>query len=227
MKFEIPKANHLGIASRETSYKANDVKPQRETNEHAGERRQQGFIDRIRDDSHLPYRFRIDHTPAGTHSSFENGYRGESKATPNTDTDLGKRAAIELEKRGLDGIDYRDGFADFSKAADATVKIDHMSDRRLGSGGNFDQAREKLAEQWNKTGKDGKSDWTKDDVRQWCRDNRITIHEREDGKTCDFVSRDIHDAFPHCGGVSECKARGTETSASISKGAGFLAIFDN
>ena len=73
--------------------------------------------------------------------------------------------------------------------------------------GNFSQADAKCAEKWNASNKDGKSDWTAAEVRDWRRENQCSWHERCDTRTMDLVSRDIHSYFGHYGGCSECKVR--------------------
>lgn len=146
---------------------------------------------------------RLSHTPAGAHASFE-GIRGESKCVPNLESEKGRAAAEKLEQYGCDGIEFRDAIPDYSPCAEAIVQIDHMGTERLGSLGNFNQAYEKVAEQWNASEREGRSDWKPSDVRQWRLENNLTVHECSDRKTCMFVDRDIHDAFSHSGGVSEC-----------------------
>lgn len=107
-----------------------------------------------------------------------------------------------LEKYRIDGIDFNDGEPDFSEVADATVEIDDFSDSRAK---NFAQADEKLAEQWNKEAKDGRTDWTSDDVVDYREENSMTWHERSDMKTMDLVPSEVHNNVPHSGGISEIK----------------------
>lgn len=227
MKFNVPRPIHPEMKSSEMRNKADAFTSHGEVNEHAGERRQQGFIDKIRDSSHVPRDVRINLTPNGTDAYFV-GYKGESKCIPNPESDRGKRAAIELEKYGQNGIEFKNGFPDFSKVAEATVKIGDMSTNRYGIHGNFAQAEEKLAQQWNEAKRQGRDNWTSRDVRTWRKENNLIIHEREDTKTCDFVNRDIHETFRHSGGVAECKARdAASTGNGLMRGADFFAIFDN
>lgn len=214
-------------ANGEPRLATSDIKSRREINEHTGERPSQGLIDRIRDSHFVPYDVRINLAPNGTDAHFT-GYKGESKCIPNLESGRGKRAADALKQYGQDGVEFKDGFPDFSKVAEATVKIDSMSVNRLGPDGNFAQAKEKLAEHWNKTVRGGRSDWSAREVGNWCKENNLTIHEREDTKTCDFINRDIHETFRHSGGFAECKARdAAKTGNGFIRGADFLAIFDN
>ena len=84
--------------------------------------------------------------------------------------------------------------------------------------GNFSQADAKLAEKWNEQQKDGRTDWTDEDVYEWRHDpaHQCSWHERCDTKTMDLVPYDIHSYCKHLGGVSECKARD-----SVNDGGGF------
>lgn len=107
-----------------------------------------------------------------------------------------------------------------------TVKIDNMTEHRDDyydengelQPGNFSQADAKLAEKWNEQQKDGRTDWTDEDVYEWRHDpaHQCSWHERCDTKTMDLVPYDIHSYCKHLGGVSECKARD-----SVNDGGGF------
>lgn len=133
---------------------------------------------------------------------FWDGERGRSVFHP-SDIDA-KKALKEL---GLDGIEFVDGEADFSRVATETVKIDNMTARRLGSDGNYDQASTKLAEKYNMIKKDGSTNWDAVKVEQYKTDNGLTWHERCDCETMDLVPTEIHSSVKHSGGVAECKAR--------------------
>ena len=113
------------------------------------------------------------------------GERGESKYVPSDETDEGKAAKEKLAEKDQDGVEYNYAEPDFSESAEATVEID----------------------KWNASNKDGKSDWTAAEVRDWRRENQCSWHERCDTRTMDLVSRDIHSYFGHYGGCSECKVR--------------------
>lgn len=144
------------------------------------------------------YGERINQTPK---EISERGYweniRGESKFIPNDE----KIIAI-LKKFGLDGIEYKNGIPDFSKISKQTLEIDNMTENRYN---NFRQCDEKCAEEWNKQKKDGRTDWTAEDVAKWRNANGYTWHERNDMKTCDLIPIEINDYFGHLGGVSECR----------------------
>lgn len=146
------------------------------------------------------YAERLKQTPAedSDRGKWE-GERGESKFIPN-DPEI---KAI-LEKYGLDGIEYEDGIPDFSGVSESTVEIEDMTDNRAK---NFRQCDEKCAEQWNKEARDGRTDWTARDVKQWRQENGYSWHERNDMKTCDLIPTKINDYFGHLGGVSECSKR--------------------
>jgi hypothetical protein len=161
-----------------------------------------GFWDSLESDYLSTYEERIKQTP--TDNSIERGYwegeRGESKYIQ-SDENIKKI----LAEYGLDGIVYHDGIPDFSGCSESTVEIDNMSANRQGKDGNFEQADQKYAEQWNKEGWDGKTDWTKRDVTNWRRNNGYSWHECNDRKTCQLIPTEINDYFKHFGGVAECK----------------------
>lgn len=144
---------------------------------------------------------RIDRTPREDTDRGEwTGERGESTFIPSDE-----KISEILEKYGLEGIDYKDGIPDFSECSEGTVEIDNMTDKRYGPDGNFAQADEKCAEQWNAEKRDGRDDWTARDVKNWREENGYSWHERNDMKTCDLVPTAINDYFGHLGGVSEYK----------------------
>lgn len=152
------------------------------------------------------------------------GTRGESKFVPNNETLSGRAACDKLAEKGLDGVEYKNAEPDFSKCAEATVEIDHMTENRFdyeGDGGaiqpgNFTQADIKCAEKWNTEAKDGRTDWGGRDVNKWRDENACSWHERCDTKTMDLVPREIHSQCIHLGGVSECRVRD-----SVDLGGGF------
>lgn len=152
------------------------------------------------------------------------GDRGESKFVPNSETLEGKAALDKLAEKDLDGIEYKNAEPDFSKCAEATVEIDHMTENRYDyegidgawQQGNFTQADIKCAEKWNSEAKDGRTDWDARSVYEWRHENTCSWHERCDTRTMDLVPYDIHSHCKHLGGVSECKVRD-----SVDLGGGF------
>ena len=130
--------------------------------------------------------------------------RGESLARPDLSTDEGRRAAEKLAEYGQDGIMYRDALPDFECVSECIVQIEGMCSVRAK---NFDKADELCAARWNDEMRDGKNDWTSDDVKQWRKDNGYSWHECADMKTMNLVPHDIHGYFIHSGGVAECKRR--------------------
>ncbi|MDG6896064.1 HNH endonuclease [Volucribacter amazonae] len=104
-----------------------------------------------------------------------------------------------LDKYDIDGIPFEDGYPDFSEVSSGEVKIDDFTTERWK---NFAQADDKMAEEWSKSSKDGKADWTADDVAQWRKENNHTWHEHQDCKTMQLVPSEVHNNIPHNGGIS-------------------------
>ena len=100
-----------------------------------------------------------------------------------------------LQKYGLDGIEFKDGFPVFDKISKGTVEIEGFE-----TGGtdakqrNFAKADIALAEQ---------KGCSPDDVRKWRKENNYTWHECEDMKTMQKVPNEIHANVPHAGGRSQ------------------------
>ena len=133
------------------------------------------------------------------------GEEGNSKFIPDDDVipkdrnysnPDGKTWAEIKDKYGIDGVSFKNGYPDFSEVSKGTVEIDNFCTERYGSGGNFDQADRKLADQRG---------CTVEEVRQWRIDNNYTWHEMEDCKTMQKVPREVHGNIPHDGGISKLK----------------------
>ena len=177
------------------------------------------LFNEAKDNYHTDYQDRIKHTPVDSENGHWEGNRGESKFIPSEKTELGRVGKEKLAEYGLDGIPYIDGFPDYSKCNEGTVKIDKMTENRYDysddagnrQSGNYSQADTKLSEKWNEEKRDGKTDWTASDVRDFRRENELSWHECGDTKTMNLVSRDIHgvdtSVFIHSGGVAEIKAK--------------------
>lgn len=142
------------------------------------------------------------------------GERGNSESIPK-EPDMKNL----LEKFDQESVSYNnDGIPDFSPFSRANVEIDNMSANRTGPEGNFAQADEKLAEQFNADKFNGRKNWTSSDVRNWRREDlknetgmQWSWHEEPDRKTCRLIPTDINAYFGHLGGVGECKIRDRES----------------
>ena len=172
------------------------------------------------------YEKRLGCVPADGETGKFEGERGNSKFIPSDETERGAACKEKLAEYGKDGIEYKNLEPDFSEVSEGTVKIDNMTEHRDDyydengelQSGNFSQADAKLAEQWNEQQRDGRTDWTDEDIYEWRHDpaHQCSWHERCDTKTMDLVPYDIHSYCKHLGGVSECKARD-----SVNDGGGF------
>lgn len=155
------------------------------------------------------YKERLDRTPTTENPNGKwSGDRGESMFVPTVD-----RVCEILRNKGLEGINYRDGIPDFNPISEAKVTIQGMSQHRLSQMGengerivgNYEKADIECAKAWNLEQRDGKDDWTHQDVKNWREANGYTWHEHNDMKTCHLVPTEVHDVYRHLGGVSEIK----------------------
>jgi len=143
------------------------------------------------------------------------GVAGNSTWLPNPDYIPEKSNPVDqtwgviLEKYGMQGIPFKDGYPDFSEIAEESVEIDDFSDNR---NTNFNQADNKTAEKWNTEGKDGRTDWKASEVAQYRKDNNLTWHECEDTKTLQLVPSEVHNNISHSGGISVAKKENNEIS---------------
>ena len=154
---------------------------------------------------------RMKHTPRDGVRGHWTGERGNSRFIPDENSERGKEVKDTLEKYGLDGIEYKDGVPDFSECSEETVEIGMTENRSK----NFSKANAECAKKWNECAKDGKTDWTANDVREYMKDHNLTWHECPDCKTCQMVPRNIHSYYTHSGGVAECK-KNSEVTVSDS-----------
>lgn len=155
------------------------------------------------------YKERLDRTPTTENSHGEwSGDRGESMFVPTDD-----RLRELLQSKGVEGINYKDAIPDFDPIAEAKVTIQGMSQHRLSQMGengerivgNYEKADIECAKAWNLEQRDGKDDWTHQDVKNWREANGHTWHEDNDMKTCCLVPTIAHETCRHLGGVSEIK----------------------
>lgn len=155
------------------------------------------------------YKERLDRTPSIENPNGKwSGDRGESMFIPTAD-----RVREILRNKGLEGINYKDGIPDFNPISEAKVTIQGMSQHRLSQMGengerivgNYEKADTECAKAWNLEQRDGKDDWTHQDVKKWREANEYTWHEHNDMKTCSLVPTEVHKVCSHLGGVSEIK----------------------
>ena len=215
MNFDISKSEASEVTKNNLeNYKK--VKPETDTTY----KESKNFVEKIfnkfkEDDSkfefggkYVDYETRLSGTPVeGDRGYYEGAERGESKFIPSESNEKGRECKEALNEKGLTGIEYKNAEPDFSKCAEASVSIDHMTEERYGDDGNFAQADRKLAETWNSQEKDGRSDWNEEAISNYRKENYLTWHERCDTVHMDLVDHRIHDYCNHYGGCAECKAR--------------------
>lgn len=143
------------------------------------------------------------------------GERGNSLALPDETMITGPAAKEWLDTHGLKGIEYRNGFPDFSSIAVESVTIPQITADRPH---NFHLAYTALARKWNESKRDGKTDWKDSDAKQWAKDNGLTVHEKEDLKTCEFVPTCVHAHYSHVGGACIAAVAGIFSDMQIAAG---------
>lgn len=144
------------------------------------------------------YEVRIGQTPFGGDKGTWSGTRGES--------DFVLKKPIELsDGTKISKVTYKNGVPDFSPYQKAQVKISLMTNKRLGPGGNFEQANEALAEYWTKIKYDNRT-WTARDIENYRVDNGLTWHEMSNMESMQLVPSEVNQTFTHYGGVAEYNA---------------------
>ena len=149
---------------------------------------------------------RLSQVPKEGNGGHWTGERGESDFildSPLTD----KSGNLILDQHGneITRVPYRNAVPDFSEYALAEVKIPNMTNNRINSGGNYEQANEALAEYWSSIRHNGRT-WTARDVENFRIENNLTWHELSNLETMQLVPYDVNRVFSHYGGVAEYNA---------------------
>lgn len=90
------------------------------------------------------------------------------------------------------------GNPDFGEHVLSSVKSPIYASRKR----TFDGANRKQAELWNAEGKDGRTDWTAQDIKSFRKDNGYLWHEKADLCTLELVPVNLHSKISHPGGHS-------------------------
>ena len=80
-----------------------------------------------------------------------------------------------------------------------------MTSKRLGTGGNYEQADTALAEYWTRIKHNGQK-WSAGDVANYRASNNLTWHEMSNMEYMQLVPYDVNHTFTHYGGVAEYNA---------------------
>jgi len=149
---------------------------------------------------------RLDQTPKEGSGGHWKGDRGESEFILDEPLKNSKGEYV-LDQKGnkITKITYKNGVPDFSNCAVAEVKIPHMTNKRLGTGGNYEQANEVLADYWTQIKHEGRT-WTARDVETYRVENNLTWHEMSNMESMQLVPYDVNHTFTHLGGVAEYNA---------------------
>lgn len=100
-----------------------------------------------------------------------------------------------LDKYGIVGIPFKDGFPDFSEISKGSVQIEGFEPGGSAEKNrNFKKADIELAKQ---------HDCSPDEVARWRKENNCTWHECEDKKTMQKMPNEIHANVKHEGGRSQ------------------------
>lgn len=167
------------------------------------------------------YEERISRTPK--ESSRWTGKRGESECKA-----ISPETQAILDKHKQQGVRYSDGIPDFSPFSESTVTIDKMTGARTSERtklvdknnafgraesyhyktkvGNYNQADMATAKAWTASKRNG-HEWSARDVELYRKQNSLTWHECNDGKTMMLIPTRINSEFTHLGGTSEAKKK--------------------
>lgn len=94
---------------------------------------------------------------------------------------------------GIEGIRFEGGEPDFSEVSEGEVQVDNFTPDR---DKNFRNADAIEAE---------KRGWTREEMKDWRKENRYTWHEKSDCETMQLVPSIVHNNVFHKGGISRMK----------------------
>lgn len=135
----------------------------------------------------------------------KDGDKGHWTGDPG-ESDFVLKDPIELpDGTKITKVTYQNAVPDFSPYQIAQVKIPKMTSKRLGTGGNYEQADTVLAEYWTKI-KHGGRTWSAGDVANYRTNNNLTWHEMSNMEYMQLVPYDVNHTFTHYGGVAEYNA---------------------
>lgn len=144
------------------------------------------------------YQNRLKQVPKDDDKGHWTGAPGES--------DFVLKDPIELpDGTKITKITYQNAVPDFSPYQIAQLKIPNMTSKRLGTGGNYEQADTALAEYWTKIKYNGQT-WSAGDVANYRTSNNLTWHEMSNMEYMQLVPYDVNHTFTHYGGVAEYNA---------------------
>ena len=135
----------------------------------------------------------------------KDGDKGHWTGDPG-ESDFVLKDPIELpDGTKITKVTYQNAVPDFSPYQTAQVKIPNMTSKRLGIGGNYEQADMALAEYWTKIKYNGQT-WSAGDVANYRTTNNLTWHEMSNMEYMQLVPYDVNHTFTHYGGVAEYNA---------------------
>ena len=106
----------------------------------------------------------------------KDGDKGHWTGDPG-ESDFVLKDPIELpDGTKITKVTYQNAVPDFSPYQIAQVKIPNMTSKRLGTGGNYEQADTALAEYWTRIKHNGQT-WSAGDVANYRTSNNLTWHE--------------------------------------------------
>lgn len=135
----------------------------------------------------------------------KDGDKGHWTGNPG-ESDFVLKDPIELpDGTKITKVTYQNAVPDFSPYQIEQVRILNMTSKRLGTGGNYEQADAALAEYWTRIKHNGQT-WSARDVANYRTSNNLTWHEMSNMEYMQLVPYDVNHTFTHYGGVAEYNA---------------------
>lgn len=110
----------------------------------------------------------------------------------NSDWYSNKTAVLDIT--GGEGVPFRNNFPNFTKWSLGDFKVDGLTGR---NGKDFSLTHEVMMKELNFS--------SKKSVKEWLKDNKITLHHHQDGKTIQLIPYKLHSNIPHSGGASSLR----------------------
>lgn len=128
--------------------------------------------------------------------------KGDSRFFPSKTSKNSEKSIKEIyDMNGRTGIKYDKGNPNFSNVRIQRIRLKNLN----GTPKDFDIAYKEIVN--NKIEINGRHFNNTKEVKNYFKDNRLTLHHEADGQTLSIINRDLHETYRHTGGASKLRGQ--------------------